>query len=634
MPTFLSLPDKASSIAGSVNILLLAMLVVGFLFALGIILLAFGALTGTGDQTEETQDTDKPSTLPLLWSVVIGVVILVLFLWSSFVYLSSIKAPDNAEDVLTVAKHWVWKFQHTPGGKGEIDELHVVVGKPVRLIMTSQDTTHSIFVPGFMQQQAILPGHFTAMWFQVDKAGEYPFFASEYNGTGYTKMTGRIIAMEQADYDAWLSGKAPAKPEEGGEKPTGGKVAEGEAIFTSQGCSSCHGEQDSAIAPTLHDIYGKEIELADGSAVTVDDAYLHESIVDPPAKVAKGYNPVMPQTYKDDLSDDQIQALIDYIKSLSGVTPETGEETGGAAGGGETAAPGTAMELPPLAMQVYTANGCNGCHGQNLEGMVGPNLAGLDVDYVTHIVRNGVEGTAMTAYGPDKISDDDLSTLAQGINNLAFAATGMKVNPTVAGHMQEAAAALNSGDMAATKAALEAALKACGQPGGKVTLQTMIRKAEEGDADYLKMRFIIMGLEGGEAGEAATPASQPTKAPEPTEAPEATKAPAAEATAAPAAAGEGDAAAGEAAFTGKGCNACHTDADTPVAPTLHGIFGKEITLADGSTVTVDDAYLHESIVDPQAKLAEGYGPVMPPTYADLDAQTLQDIIAYIKSLAQ
>jgi len=632
MPTFLSLPDKASSIAGSVNILLLTMLAVGFLFALGIILLAFGALTSADSETKAKQDADKNKALPLLWSVVVGVVILVFFLWSSFVYLNSIKVPDNAENVLTVAKHWVWKFQHTPDGKGEIDELHVVVGKPVRLIMTAQDTTHSLFAPNLLQQQAILPGRFTAMWFQIDKPGEYPFFTSEYDGTGYTKMTGKIIAMEQPDYDAWLGGKVPAKPEEGGGKPAGGLVAEGEALFASQGCGGCHGEQDTPVAPTLHGIYGSDITLADGGTVTVDDDYLHNSIINPPDQIVKGYNAIMPQTYKDDLSDEQIQALIDYIKSLSGVTPAAGGETGGGASTGGEAAAGAAMALSPEAMTIYTDNGCNACHGQQLEGMIGPNLAGLDADYVIHTVRNGVEGSAMAVYGPDKISEDDLSTLAQSINSLSFAATGMKVNPTVAQHLQEASAAFDAGDMAATKTALEATLAACGQMGGQATLKTMLEHLAAGDADYLKMRFDIL-MAGKSGGEGASSEMKPT--PEPTRAPAPTKAPATEATAAPAVpADEGDATAGEAAFTKNGCNACHTDADTPVAPTLHGIFGKEIKLADGSAVMVDADYIHESIVDPHAKLAEGYGPVMPPTYAEMDSQMILDIIAYIKSLAQ
>ncbi len=624
MPTFLSLPEKASSIAGSVNALLLAMLVVGFLFAVVIIVLAFAAM-GRADQEEDREEPKQDSkNVPFVWSLLVGLVIVGFFAWSSIVYLNSIKVPDNAEQVISVAKHWVWKFQHAPDGKGEIDELHVVVGKPVVLVMTSQDTTHGIFIPSFLQQQSILKGRFTAMWFEATKAGEFPFYETQYSGTGYTKMSGSIIAMEQADYDVWLSGKTPAAPGEGGEAPAGGLVAEGESIFAAQGCAGCHGDTDTPVAPSLHGIFGKEVELADGGKVTVDENYLHESIMDPGAKLVKGYNDIMPKNYGADLSEDQIQALIAYIKSLSGVMEEGGGETSGA--GGET--PGSAMELPADARAVYEANGCNACHGQNLEGMIGPNLAGLDAEYVKQTVRNGVEGTAMAAY--PQISDADLDTLAQGINSLSFAATGMQVNPTVAGHLQDAAAAFESGDMDGAKTALEAALAACGQMGGQVTLKTMIRKAEEGDADYLKMRFDVL-LAGKSGGESAAPEMKPTpeatKVVEPTQAAEPTEA-------AKAPAGEGDPAAGEAVFTSQGCSACHTDQDTPVAPTLHGIYGKPVLLDDGGRIDkVDDAYLRESIVDPGAKLVKGYGPLMPPTYTSLDEQDLLDLIAYIKSLA-
>ncbi len=626
MPTFLSLPEKASSTAGAVNLLLLAMLAVGFIFVILIALFAIMSLFGD-DEKEEQESSGKDRTVPKWWSIVVGVVIIVFFLWSSFVYLNSIKVPDNAQDVISVTKHWVWKFQHTPDGKGEIDELHVVVGQPVRLIMTSQDTTHSLFVPSFMQQQDILPGKFTAMWFTATKPGEYPFFTTEYSGTGYTKMAGKVIAMEQADYDAWLSGKLPAKPGEGGEAPAGGLVAEGESLFMEQGCSGCHTDQDTPVAPTLHNIYGKEIKLADGSTVTVDDEYLHESIVDPGAKLADGYNDIMPKNFGTDLNDDEIQALIAYIKSLSGVKPEEGGETGGAAAGG-------AMELPPEAMTVYTDNGCNACHGQNLEGMIGPNLAGLSADYVEKTVRSGVDGTAMTAYGPDKISDDDLATLAQGIESLSFAATGMQVNPTVAGHLQDAAKAFESGDLDGTKTALEAALKACGQPGGQVTLKTMIRKAEEGDTDYLKMRFdILLAGKGGEGAAEATPAAEATKAPEATTAPEPTKETSSSGgVTVPTV--PGDATAGEATFTSLGCNACHTDQDTPVAPTLHGVYGSKVQLESKPPVTADDAYIIESIIDPGAMLVKGYGPLMPNTFSSLNEQDLADLLAYIKSLAK
>jgi len=622
MPTFLSLPEKASSIAGSVNALLLTMLAVGFFFVIWIALLAFKAML-SGEEAKKEPPSDKDRTVPKWWSLGASLVILLVFFWSSFVYLNNIKVPEDVEDVILVAKHWVWKFQHTPEGQGEIDELHVAVGQPVRLIMTSQDTTHSIFVPSFMQQQDILPGKFTAMWFTVTKAGEYPFYTTQYSGTGYTKMAGKIIAMEPEAYQAWLTGKPVGQP-----PAEGGLAAEGEQLFTELGCGGCHADQDTPVAPTLHGIYGQESALADGSTVTVDDDYLRESILDPHAKLVEGYGPVMPVTYGD-LTDAQLNALIAYIKSLSGVAPEEGAEGGEM--GGEAAAPGSAMELSPAAMEIYTANGCNACHGQKLEGSIGPNLAGLSADYVKHIVRNGVEGTAMSAY--PQISDDDLDTLAAGIESLAFAATGMQVNPTVAQHLQDAAAAFESGDMVGTKTALEAALAACGQMGGQATLKTMIRKVEEGDSEYLKMRFaILLAGKEGEIGQAETPAAEPAPTSEPTQAPEPTPTEAADSAAETPSGGEGDPKAGEEAFVKNGCQACHTDQDTPVAPTLHGAFGQETKLADGSTVMVDEAYLRESILDPHAKLVEGYGPVMPPTYANLDPQVILDIIAYIKSL--
>ncbi len=458
MPTFLSFSEKASSIAVSANILLLTMLAVGFLIAIVIAVLALRALSGGEEKEEGGFAPEQERTVPKVWTFGIGVIIIIFFLWSSLMYLNNIKTPSDAEDVISVAKHWVWKFQHTPDGKGEIDELHVVVGKPVRLIMTSQDTTHSIFAPGLMQQQDILPGKFTTMWFTAAKAGEFPFYESQYSGTGYTKMAGKIIAMEQADYDAWLSGKAPAKPGEGGEAPAGGLVAEGESLFAALGCAGCHSDQDTAVAPTLHGIYGKEVALSDGGTVTVDDAYLHESIVDPSAKIVEGYNDIMPKNYGADLSADELEALIAYIKSLSGVEPAEGGEEGGAA--------------------------------------------------------------------PTKATDA-------------------------------------------------------------------------------------------------------TQAPEPTQAAEA---PTASGVKVPTVAG--DPAKGAETFSSLGCVACHTDADTPLAPTLHGLYGSNVQLENEPPVVANDAFIIESIIDPSVKLVEGYSPVMPQTFASLSEQDLADLLAYIKSLAQ
>ena len=536
--------------AGAVNVLLLTMLAVGFFFVIWIALLAFEAMAG-GDTKEKEAASDKDRTVPVWWSLGVGLVILALFVWSSVLYFNLLKAPENTEDVISVAKHWVWKFQHAPDGQGEIDELHVAVGQPVRLIMTSQDTVHSIFVPSFLQQQDILPGKFTVMWFTVTEPGEYEFYTSQYSGTGYAKMIGKIVALEPEQYQAWLSGK-PIAPPAGGED----LLAQGEQLFTELGCSACHTDQDTPVAPTLHDIYGKEVTLADGSTVTVDDAYLHESIVDPHAKLVEGYGETMPATFAD-LSEDQLNALIAYIKSLSGIMPEGG-----------AAAPSEGAGDPARGQELFTTSGCNSCHG------------------------------------------DQDSPIAPTLNN-------------VFGHEVE----LESGEMVVADEAY--IIESIVDPQAKVVKgysPVMPPYPDFSEQDLADLVAYIRSISAGapaEGGEAPS-AGETTPAPEPT--------PEAEAPSPGAPTGEGDPVAGEEAFMAQGCNACHTDQDTPVAPTLHGIFGKEIKLADGSTVTVDDAYLHESIVDPHAKLVEGYGPVMPSTYTDLDPQTILDIIAYIKSL--
>jgi cytochrome c oxidase subunit 2 len=141
----------------------------------------------------------------------------------------------------------------------------------------------------------------------------------------------------------------------------------------------------------------------------------------------------------------------------------------------------------------------------------------------------------------------------------------------------------------------------------------MLRKVDEGDDAYLQSRFTILL---GPAAASSDAASAETGSNDSASTDNAS----------------GDPVAGEAIFVANGCDACHGDKDTVVAPTLHGIFGKEIELADGSTVTIDEAYLHESIIDPQAKLVKDYGPLMPPSYQTLDEQALLDMIAYIRSL--
>jgi cytochrome c oxidase subunit 2 len=199
----------------------------------------------------------------------------------------------------------MWKAQH-PEGQSEINELHVPLGQPVKLTMTSEDVIHDFFLPAFRVKQDVLPGRYTTLWFEATKAGEYPLYCAEYCGTQHSGMIGRIVVLEPAEFQKWLSGGA-----------TGMSMADlGESLFQRFGCHICHRAGGTAQGPSLTGLFGKAVRLEGGVTVTVDEDYIRESIIDPRAKIVAGYQPIMP-TFKGLISEEGLLQLIAYIKSLS-----------------------------------------------------------------------------------------------------------------------------------------------------------------------------------------------------------------------------------------------------------------------------------------------------------------------------
>jgi len=209
-------------------------------------------------------------------------------------------------------------------GKREINQLHVPVGQSVKLTMTSEDVIHSFFVPAFRVKFDVLPGRYTTAWFNATKPGEYHLFCAEYCGTQHSGMIGKIIVMEPAAFQTWLAEPAPIVPMTGALNVAGtagmSPLQAGEALFTQKACITCHQAQGGALGPSLVGVAGSTVQLADGSSVVADDAYLRDSILNPAGRVVAGYQPVMP-TFQGQLSEEQIMQLIQYIKSLKAETP-------------------------------------------------------------------------------------------------------------------------------------------------------------------------------------------------------------------------------------------------------------------------------------------------------------------------
>lgn len=266
--------------------------------------------------------------LEATWTIIPLLIVLFIFGWSTTIFFSMARPPADAMDVYVVGKQWMWKFQH-PDGHAEVNELHVPVGVNVKLTMTSQDVIHDLYIPDFRVKADVLPGRYTHLWFNATKPGRYRMFCAEYCGTNHSGMGGWVTVMEPAEYQQWLAGAMGR----------GTMAQTGEKLFNDLACSTCHKADTKGRGPTLVGLYGKAVSLEDGRSVEADEAYLRESIVNPRAKMVKGFQPLMP-TFQGLITEENLLLLIEYIKSLKAVDSNaTGIVTGEPAAGTAPAAP-------------------------------------------------------------------------------------------------------------------------------------------------------------------------------------------------------------------------------------------------------------------------------------------------------
>ncbi|MCC6661244.1 MAG: c-type cytochrome [Phycisphaerales bacterium] len=241
-----------------------------------------------------------------------------LFVWAAKLYFDNATPPADARTIYIVARQWMWKVEH-PGGRREINELHIPIGEPVRLVMISQDVIHSFFIPRFRLKQDVLPTRYTTLWFVAYEPGEFHLFCSQYCGADHSQMRGTVVAMEPAEFQRWLgpSPMVPAPVPGTPGTPQGGLAAGGRSVFFALGCNACHVPGASVRAPRLDGIWDRPIALRNGQTVTGDEQYIRESILDPNAKISAGYTPpsLMP-TYRGTVTPEQITQLIEFIKSL------------------------------------------------------------------------------------------------------------------------------------------------------------------------------------------------------------------------------------------------------------------------------------------------------------------------------
>jgi cytochrome c oxidase subunit 2 len=310
MDKFQLFPDQASTLAPQVDYLYfyLCGVTVFFTALIAILVIVFAVKYRRKSEADRPEEVHPSKILEIVWIVIPFILVMVMFAWGAVIFVNYSTPPANCMEINVIGKQWMWKVQH-PDSQREINELHVPLGQPVKLIMTSEDVIHDFSIPAFRVKMDVVPGRYTTEWFQATKVGEYHLFCDQYCGTEHSRMVGKVTVMEPGDYQAWLAGQVR------GLTP----VDAGRELFQQYACVKCH----SQWAPTMANLYGSKLKVwQDGQLkeITADEDYLRDSIINPAHQIVDGYGEGsgkanMP-SFKDQLSEEQILQLVAYIKSL------------------------------------------------------------------------------------------------------------------------------------------------------------------------------------------------------------------------------------------------------------------------------------------------------------------------------
>lgn len=263
---------------------------------------------------EEVSDIEGNNALEIVWTIIPTIILIVIFFYGVYVFDNfQRRPPANAMEIKAYAYQWWWQFEY-PNGYKTRDTLIVPVNKPIKLIMTSNDVIHSFYVRNFRIKEDLVPGRYTWTWFKATEPGIYDIQCTEYCGVLHSKMIGYVKVVSMDEYNAWL---ASVSKEMDLSKLS--PVERGAKIFQNKGCSACHSIDGSRlVGPTFKGLYNRNVEVLVGSKeqkVISDENYIRESILNPNAKIVKGYQAVMP-SYQGQLNEDEILSLIEYIKTL------------------------------------------------------------------------------------------------------------------------------------------------------------------------------------------------------------------------------------------------------------------------------------------------------------------------------
>ncbi|MGQ0793633.1 MAG: cytochrome c oxidase subunit II [Deltaproteobacteria bacterium] len=308
------LPVQASEFAGRIDSVIWFVTIISLI---SFVLVTFGLVYFAIKYRRRSENDETPAItgshfLETLWTVIPSILVMIVFVYGLVIFQEMRVPPKEATDVSVIAKQWLWQFQYD-NGRTTINELYVQQNRPVRMVMRTEDVLHSFYVPAFRVKQDLVGGMYTQLWFTPTKVGIYDMYCAEYCGTGHSTMLAKVVVMSPEAFERWDKGEeavegqlvADVPPEQLGEK-----------LYTNRGCNACHSIDGSVgVGPSLKGLFGKTETMVDDEQMAVDENYLNQSILEPQAKMVKGFAPVMP-SFKGILSDKEVAGLIAYIKTL------------------------------------------------------------------------------------------------------------------------------------------------------------------------------------------------------------------------------------------------------------------------------------------------------------------------------
>ncbi len=256
------------------------------------------------------------NTLEIVWTVIPTILVLAMFYygWSGWRYQKEV--PDDAIPIKTIARMWSFTFQYENGMI--TDTLFVPKDKAVKLDLVALDVLHSLYIPAFRVKQDMVPGKEALIWFESGREGEYDVYCAEYCGLlhSYMKSIVKVIPALQYEEMFKIDSSAIAVNNIEVDKRTAGA-----AVTRKYGCNACHtADGTKLVGPSYKNIMGRTrtvIRDKEEIEVVADEDYIRRSIYEPNYEIVKGYEKGLMLSYKDQVTEEEFQLLLDYFKYLS-----------------------------------------------------------------------------------------------------------------------------------------------------------------------------------------------------------------------------------------------------------------------------------------------------------------------------